>query len=55
MSEYQAILLRLVGRVREDEETVTDELNDRRRGGWSLFQLLPLSPRRILAVFQREG
>jgi hypothetical protein len=55
MSEYQAILIRLVGRAREDEETVTDELNDRRRGGWSLFQLLPLSPRRLMAVFQREG
>jgi hypothetical protein len=55
LSEYQAILIRLAGRAREDEETVTDELNDRRRSGWSLFQLLPLSPRRVLAVFQREG
>jgi|APFre7841882590_1041340.scaffolds.fasta_scaffold02348_3 hypothetical protein len=55
MSEYQAILIRLSGKVLEDEETVTDELNDRRRGGWALFQLVPLSPRRVLAVFQREG
>lgn len=55
MSEYQAILIRLAGRAREDEETVTDELNERRRSGWSLFQLLPLSPRRVMAVFQREG
>ncbi len=55
MTEYQAIVLRLTGRVQQDEEALTDELNDRRRAGWSLFQLVRLSPRRVLAVFQREG
>jgi hypothetical protein len=55
MSEYQAILIRLSGKVLEDEESITDELNDRRRGGWVLCQLVPLSARRLVAVFQREG
>ena len=55
MTEYQAVLIRLSGKVLEDEETVTDELNDRRRGGWVLSQMVPLSPRRVLAVFEREG
>ena len=55
MTEYQAVVLRLSGKVLDDEETVTDELNDRRRAGWALVQLAPLSPRRVLAVFEREG
>jgi len=55
MTEYQAIVLRLSGKVLRDEEALTDELNDRRRAGWALFQLVTLSPRRLLAVFQREG
>ena len=55
MTEYQAVLIRLSGKILEDEEAVTDELNDRRRGGWALCRLVPLSPRRVLAVFEREG
>ena len=55
MTEYQAIVVRLSGRAHDDEDMLTDELNDRRRGGWVLCQLVPLSPRRLLAVFQREG
>jgi hypothetical protein len=55
MTEYQAIVLPLSGKARQDEEALTDELNDRRRAGWALFQLVSLSPRRLLAIFQREG
>jgi hypothetical protein len=55
VTEYQAVVIRLSGKVLDDEETLTDELNDRRRGGWALAQLAPLSPRRVLAVFEREG
>lgn len=55
MTEYQALVVRLSGRAHEDEESLTEELNDRRRSGWALCQLAPLSPRRLLAVFQREG
>lgn len=55
VSEYQAVVVRLSGKALEDEVTLTDELNDRRRAGWALVQLAPLSPRRVLAVFEREG
>lgn len=55
VTEYQAVVIRLSGKVLDDEETLTDELNDRRRAGWVLAQLAPLSPRRVLAVFEREG
>jgi hypothetical protein len=55
VTEYQAVVIRLSGKVLDDEETLTDELNDRRRAGWALAQLAPLSPRRVLAVFEREG
>lgn len=55
MTEYQTAIIRLGGKAREDEEALTDEFNDRRRGGWALVQLVPLSPRRVLAVFEREG
>ena len=55
VTEYQAVVVRLSGKVLEDEEALTDELNDRRRAGWALAQLAPISPRRVLAVFEQEG
>ena len=55
MTEYQATIIRLSGKVLEDEESITDELNDRRRSGWVLCQLVPLSTRRLVAVFECEG
>ena len=55
MTEYQTAIIRLSGRSLADEETLTDELNERRRGGWTLVELGALGPRRQLAVFQREG
>jgi hypothetical protein len=55
MPEYQAIVLPLSGKARQDEEALTDEPNDRRRGGWTPCHLVSLSPRRLLAIFQREG
>ena len=55
MTEYQTAIVRLTGRSLADEESLTDELNERRRGGWTLVELVALGPRRLLAVFQREG
>ena len=55
MTEYQTAIIRLTGRSLADEETLTDELNERRRSGWTLVELVALSPRRLLAVFEREG
>lgn len=55
MTEYQTAIIPLSGRSLADEEALTDDLNERRRAGWSLVELVALSPRRILAVFSREG
>ena len=55
MTEYQTAIIRLSGNSRADEETLTDDLNERRRGGWTLVQLVALAPRKLLAVFERES
>ena len=55
MTEYQTAIIPLSGRSLADEEALTDDLNERRRAGWSLVELVALSPRRVLAVFAREG
>ncbi len=55
MTEYQTAIIRLSGKSLADEEALTDDLNERRRGGWTLVELVALSPRKILAVFEREG
>lgn len=55
MTEYQTAIIRLGGKAREDEETLTDEFNERCRGGWELVELVPLSEVRVVAVFRREG
>ena len=34
MKEYQAVILRLTQRTRDDEDALTDLLNERSRGGW---------------------
>ena len=34
MKEYQAVILKLTQRTREDEDALTDLLNERSRGGW---------------------
>ena len=34
MKEYQAVMLRLTRHTHDDEESLTDLLNERIRGGW---------------------
>ena len=34
MKEYQAVIVRLTRHVRDDEDALTDLLNERSRGGW---------------------
>jgi hypothetical protein len=34
MKEYQAVMLRLTRHTRDDEDALTDLLNERSRGGW---------------------
>ncbi len=52
MREYQAVILRLTRHERDDEESLTDLLNERSRGGWTLDSLVQHAGRLTL-VFQR--
>jgi hypothetical protein len=42
MTEYQTVIIRLQGRSREDEEAITDLLNERARMGWRFNSLTQL-------------
>ena len=52
MKEYQAVILRLTRHSRDDEDALTDLLNERSRGGWELA-MLAQDGLRITIVFQR--
>lgn len=52
MNEYQAVVLRLSLRAREDEDAITDLLNERSRGGWGPTLMTQDGPR-LTIVFQR--
>jgi hypothetical protein len=52
MKEYQAVVLRLTRRTQEDEDTLTDLLNERIRGGWEPA-LMSQDGQRLTIVFQR--
>ena len=53
MKEYQAAILRLSSRVRDDEDALTDLLNERSRGGWAPA-MITQDDQRITVVFQRQ-
>ncbi len=54
MKQYEAVILRLHGRAREDEEAITDLLNERARMGWSFRRATGLQEEKLLLVFARE-
>lgn len=54
MKEYQAVILRLSHRVREDEDALTDLLNERSRGGWDP-ELMTQDSERFTIVFARRA
>lgn len=54
MKEYQAVVLRLTRRAQEDEDALTDLLNERSRGGWEPA-LLSQDAQRLTIVFQRSA
>jgi len=54
MKEYQAVIVRLSGRVREDEDAITDLLNERSRGGWTP-ELITQDAERVTVVFSRRA
>jgi hypothetical protein len=55
MREYQTVIVRLQNRVREDEETLTDLLNERARMHWEYDSMHLLGPGKVVLVFSREA
>jgi hypothetical protein len=54
MKEYQAVIVRLSRRTRDDEDALTDLLNERSRGGW-LPEMMSQDAERITVVFSRRA
>lgn len=55
MHEYQTVILRLQGKARDDEDAITDLLNERSRMGWNYVSLTPAEPERVIIVFRRDA
>jgi hypothetical protein len=54
MKEYQAVVVKLTQHMREDEDTLTDLLNERSRGGWEPA-LMSQDEDRLTILFQRDA
>jgi len=54
MKEYQAVVVKLTRHTREDEDTLTDLLNERSRGGWEPA-LMSQDDQRLIVLFQRSA
>jgi hypothetical protein len=54
MKEYQAVILRLTRHTRDDEDALTDLLNERSRGGWEPA-LMTQDGARVTLVFSRQS
>ena len=54
MKEYQAVVVKLTRHTREDEDTLTDLLNERSRGGWEPA-LMAQDEQRVTLLFQRDA
>ena len=54
MKEYQAVAVRLTRHARDDEDALTDLLNERSRGGWTPV-MLSQDGHRMTVVFARDG
>ena len=52
MKEYQAVMVRLTRHIRDDEDALTDLLNERSRGGW-VPAMMTQDAQRLTVVFQR--
>ena len=53
MKEYQAVIHRLTRHTREDEDALTDLLNERMRSGWEPA-MMSQDDQRLTIIFQRE-
>lgn len=54
MKEYQAVILRLTRHTRDDEDALTDLLNERSRGGWEPT-MMSQEGARLTLVFARPS
>ncbi len=58
MKEYQAVMLRLTHHMQDDEDALTDLLNERIRGGWEPTLIAQSAPaaggERLTVIFQRD-
>jgi hypothetical protein len=54
MKEYQAVVVKLTRHTRDNEDTLTDLLNERSRGGWEPA-LLSQDGERLVLIFHRPA
>ena len=54
MKEYQAVMLRLSRHARDDEDALTDLLNERSRSGWRPT-MMSQDDHRLTVIFERPG
>ena len=54
MKEYQAVMLRLSRHARDDEDTLTDLLNERSRSGWQPA-MMSQDNQRLTIIFERPS
>lgn len=54
MKQYQVVIVRMSGKGREDEDSLTDLLNERTRMGWSYENMTQLESDRVAVIFERD-
>lgn len=54
MKQYQVVIVRLTGKGRNDEDSLTDLLNERTRMGWDYHAMTQLDSERVSVVFKRD-
>jgi hypothetical protein len=54
MKEYQAVILRLTRHTHDDEDALTDLLNERSRGGWDPT-MMTQEGARLTIIFARPS
>jgi hypothetical protein len=54
MKEYQAVMVKLTRHTRENEDTLTDLLNERSRGGWEPT-LISQRDEQLVLIFCRSA
>jgi len=55
MRQYQVVIIKLQTRTRENEDALTDLLNERERAGWRYASTTALGSSKLLVVFTREA